>query len=358
MKKIATRLISSLLLVIMIAVCIPSTFELKANAISNDINTYAPVFNASFYASHNSDVVAVYGNDTNSLFNHFLNFGMKEGRQGSEEFNVQAYKTRYADLRAVFGDDLRAYYIHYIEFGKGEGRNGRADVSTTINNSANISSRTVNDVVTQVTGYNGSAASYFDKAVFVGDSIMVGYRSYAATNANSVAHASDFLCNVSYSLYNAFAPVSASSLHPTYLGEKRFVWDSIALMDVDKVFIMFGTNDLVCYSPEQIIAKYQSFIDNIVAAKPGVQIHIISMTPVYAGTNKGCLNNANIDTLNALLMQMCQSKGYGFVNLNAGLRDASGNMNPAYSSDRYVHHNNTAYANVWESTLANYASQH
>lgn len=91
---------------------------------------YKDVFNATFYATNNPDLGAAGLKTEDQLFNHFVNSGMSEGRQGSEEFNVQAYRARYADLNEKYGDDLKAYYLHYIRSGKAEGRNGRADGKT------------------------------------------------------------------------------------------------------------------------------------------------------------------------------------------------------------------------------------
>lgn len=97
-----------------------------------DANAFAAVFDASYYANRYADLKAAYGTDVNSLLNHFIAFGMKEGRQANEEFNVQAYKARYADLQAAFGEDLTLYYFHYINNGKAEGRNARAGATTTV----------------------------------------------------------------------------------------------------------------------------------------------------------------------------------------------------------------------------------
>jgi len=58
-------------------------------------------------------------------FNHFINYGMKEGRQGSPDFNVKAYQNRYKDLRDAFGNDLPQYFIHFVTISKQEGRNGK-----------------------------------------------------------------------------------------------------------------------------------------------------------------------------------------------------------------------------------------
>ena len=49
---------------------------------------------------------------------------MGEGRRGNEAFDVYGYKTRYLDLRQAYGNDLKAYYNHYLTFGIKEGRDG------------------------------------------------------------------------------------------------------------------------------------------------------------------------------------------------------------------------------------------
>lgn len=87
---------------------------------------YSPVFDPKYYRDRYPDIaISPYGTDDQSLWNHFLDFGMNEFRQASEEFNPVAYKERYSDLREAFGDDEFEYYRHYIMFGKSEGREAR-----------------------------------------------------------------------------------------------------------------------------------------------------------------------------------------------------------------------------------------
>lgn len=90
----------------------------------NGVN-YAGVYNYDYYTSANPDVKQTYGTDDAAVLAHFVNFGMKEGRQASENFNVWNYRGRYADLEAAFGNDLVQYYLHYLNNGIGEGRDGR-----------------------------------------------------------------------------------------------------------------------------------------------------------------------------------------------------------------------------------------
>lgn len=87
-----------------------------------NVQDYVLVFNPTYYAEKYSDLKAAFGTDEKKLFEHFIMFGMDEGRQAIESFNVQAYKNRYEDLRNAFGDELPKYYEHYIQFGYNEKR--------------------------------------------------------------------------------------------------------------------------------------------------------------------------------------------------------------------------------------------
>lgn len=80
------------------------------------------VFDAEYYANTYADVKAIYGNDAEALFQHYMAYGINEGRAGSAEFNIVEYRNGYADLQAAFGDNWDAYANHYLTSGKAEGR--------------------------------------------------------------------------------------------------------------------------------------------------------------------------------------------------------------------------------------------
>ena len=86
------------------------------------IKDYSLVFDAAYYANRYPDIRAAFGTDSAKLLQHFIQYGMSEGRQAKSTFNVTVYKARYSDLQAAFGDDLQKYYEHYIQFGYKEGR--------------------------------------------------------------------------------------------------------------------------------------------------------------------------------------------------------------------------------------------
>lgn len=91
---------------------------------------YSPVYDGAYYFDRYSDLQKAFTNtkydqplvEDTALIRHFYNYGMKEGRQASENFSVSAYKARYADLRRAYGSNLKSYYLHYLRYGIKEGR--------------------------------------------------------------------------------------------------------------------------------------------------------------------------------------------------------------------------------------------
>lgn len=95
-------------------------------------NAYRAVFDAEYYYNTYPDVAAAVGMNKEALFNHFVNYGVAEGRSASAEFNPQAYRQRYADLQQAFGNNMAAYCTHYVNCGRSEGRNASADGQTVV----------------------------------------------------------------------------------------------------------------------------------------------------------------------------------------------------------------------------------
>ena len=85
---------------------------------------YSLVFNATYYLAMYPDLKKAYKTNKKKAFEHFLKYGMAEGRQATAGFNPVAYRERYPDLRKAFGKDYTKYYKHYCTHGFGEGRTG------------------------------------------------------------------------------------------------------------------------------------------------------------------------------------------------------------------------------------------
>ena len=80
------------------------------------------IFDAEYYLAQNPDLVELYGNDIEALFNHFCTLGIFEGRTCNANFDPSAYASAYEDL-SLFGNDILKYYEHYLTVGVAENRN-------------------------------------------------------------------------------------------------------------------------------------------------------------------------------------------------------------------------------------------
>ena len=196
--------------------------------------------------------------------------------------------------------------------------------------------------------------AFYADSVMVGDSVMLGFRNYTMRSADPFLKSIGILCAGSFSVHEAFAPVSSSSVHPVYQGAQRPVWESIALMGRKHVFLFFGLNDIAL--DDNTPQLYQKLVAKIKEASPEAQINIISMTYTAEGAGKRRLNNDNIRKFNAEMKNIAVQNGWGYVDMATPLADGNGNLAAAYCSDHYVHQTNAAYQ-VWVQVLRQYAKE-
>lgn len=197
------------------------------------------------------------------------------------------------------------------------------------------------------------AEAWFADAVFVGDSIMLGWKNYnnsmLASNP-AFFGPTHFLCEGSYGAGHALEPVSDSSLHPLYQGQQRLLWDSIKMMGAKKVFICFGLNDVAIYGVEGTAENFRTLCDNIRKESPDAQIYLISAMYLIDDSNMKSLTNENLRKLNGLLRGLCDEKGYSFVDIASHLVGPDGYLKAEFCSDNYVHQTTAAYK-VWAEIL-------
>ena len=125
-------------------------------------NVQSVVFNASYYAGKYPDLKNAFGSDASKLYDHYLDYGAKEGRQASAIFDVRTYLAKNADLKAAFGNDYKAAIKHFAEFGIKETRTTApiTDIGTGLTARINVSTASLNLSLsdTSVIAYTPSTA--------------------------------------------------------------------------------------------------------------------------------------------------------------------------------------------------------
>lgn len=201
--------------------------------------------------------------------------------------------------------------------------------------------------------------SFFEHAVFVGDSLSVGFQNFCSQHSDSIASDSTyFLARQSGSAKAAIstnALTTYANIMPEYNGKVQLIEDSVSQMsDIEKVFICYGMNDLVSSSPEQFVQDLKVLIQRILNKNPNVSIYVLSVPCIMKDVQTGNLSNSSIQTANSLLATTCAENQWGFVNIAEYLMNQENTICEQYSSDGYVHENNSAYR-IWIKVLRNYA---
>lgn len=190
-------------------------------------------------------------------------------------------------------------------------------------------------------------ASWFDNAVFIGDSVSVGLESYQ--NSTKALGNATMLCSVSFNAINALLPVSSTSLHPQYHGVKRLLEDNVKACGAKNVYIMLGMNGLT-YPFDYTMERTERMIDNILNKNPGVNIIIQSVTPMTNNsylTAKYGYTNAKINQFNERLKQLCAKRKWYYIDVASAMKDSSGALRTDFCADNYdmgIHVTNKACA--------------
>lgn len=82
---------------------------------------FSYVYDPKYYAKINQDVQKAYGNDYTKILNHYLGAGAREGRQSSIEFDVKYYMEKNKDLQNAKFNYLQATK-HFVTTGLKEWR--------------------------------------------------------------------------------------------------------------------------------------------------------------------------------------------------------------------------------------------
>lgn len=167
--------------------------------------------------------------------------------------------------------------------------------------------------------------SYFSDAVFIGDSRMQGFQ-----NASGITQGT-FFTSVGMSL----ATMQSEAVIPTSEGNVT-VASALSGGSYGKVYIMLGTNDLGEYDWDSFKEGFISCTKRFQEIQPNAIFYICSV--IYVEESKitsgsSYVTNANVDKINSILLDICESQGYHYLDLNEILSNGYGSLIEGASSD-------------------------
>ena len=98
---------------------------------------------------------------------------------------------------------------------------------------------------------------------------------------------------------------------------------AVAKLQPRRVILTFGTNDLnPSYKAADFVKNYQTGIEAIVTAYPSVDIIVNAIPPIGQQHSNQSLTQTQVDEYNKALVEMCQAKGWKFLNSAEVLKDS------------------------------------
>lgn len=165
--------------------------------------------------------------------------------------------------------------------------------------------------------------SYFDDALFIGDSRTVGLREYG--NLGSAEVVADSGMSV-YKIFNRkFRTVSGDKkLLETVLSEKKY----------GKIYLMLGINELG-YDFNYTVSKYEELLRRIRELQPEALIFLEGNLHITSEKSKASTDftNENIDRFNRAVEQMADDKTLFYLDVNELFDDGNGSLSKEYTTD-------------------------
>ena len=185
---------------------------------------------------------------------------------------------------------------------------------------------------------------YFLDACFIGDSRMKGFGMYSGLTTTTYA-------KVGLQLYKIFDDRIVDTVYG-----KLTVPEALASnIKFNKIYLMFGLNEMGSGNNEQFAQNYYQLIDAIKALQPQAIIYIQQIIHVSAGKQESqpVFANSAIDERNEVLRRVASDEHVYYLELNEVFTDEYGNLPEGYSFDGV--HIAASSMQIWKDYLKTHA---
>ncbi len=179
--------------------------------------------------------------------------------------------------------------------------------------------------------------SYFDDALFIGDSRTVGLRDYTDLSEHAA-----FYCETSLTIYKV--------MEENFDGQGT-VEEALSNKDYGKIYLMVGINELGRGTTEDFMEKYTEVVDTIHALEPDAKIFIQGIMRVSGkkSSSDAIFNNSNINARNNAIATLADNQQIFYIDVNEVVCDEEGNLHEDYTFDQI--HLLGVYDEIWKQFL-------
>ena len=181
--------------------------------------------------------------------------------------------------------------------------------------------------------------SYFDDALFIGDSLTEDLKKYGGLDNAS------YFCRVGLNIYELFEHPKTSALSGLTLEQ------TLRAKPYQKIYIMLGINELGTGTTKYFVRHYSSALATIRELQPNAVLYVQSILPVAAEKSESdpVFKNSAIRERNAGLQTLDNGKNIFFLNVAPSVSNKNGDLCDGYSGDDV--HLKAKYYPLWTKCL-------
>ena len=174
--------------------------------------------------------------------------------------------------------------------------------------------------------YTKENISYFNDAIFLGDSRTLGISDYAGLDE------ADFFCDSGMTIFKLLEPDGV-----TYqkTGDKEDVSQVLQQKQYGKIYIMLGMNELGYGNTDMYLEQYRKVVEQIREWQPDAVIYIMANLHVSREKNnmETEFNNININDKNAASALLANGTDIFYLDANPLFTDSDGYLNAELTFD-------------------------
>lgn len=189
--------------------------------------------------------------------------------------------------------------------------------------------------------------SYFDDAVFIGDSRTVGMYEYGGLEKTSTFYASTGL-----TIYKMFDSAIVS-----VPGQKKkiTVEEALSQKQFSKIYLMIGINEMGTGTVESFMKAYGEAVQHLQELQPDAVIYLQAIMKVTTerSAQGDYITNEGIEARNAEIAKLADDRKIFFLDVNPLICDETGGMAASYTYDGV--HLKAQYIPIWLDFLKEHA---
>ena len=194
--------------------------------------------------------------------------------------------------------------------------------------------------------YTKENVSYFNDAIFIGDSRTLGISDYAGLDE------ADFYCDSGMTVLKL---LDAGGVTYQKTGKKEDLNQVLQQKRYGKIYIMLGMNDLGYGNTDMYLERYRKIVDQFREWQPDAIIYIMANLHVSRAKNnpETEFNNININDKNAASASLANGTDIFYLDANPLFTDDEGFLNAELTFDGV--HLYAQHYDVWREFLLEHA---